>query len=134
MFTNGKCMIAAVAAIALFVVCGRPARAADEEKAPSVITGTVVDEDGKAVAEATVNLGPKRDPFDRKEPVLLSTATTDKDGKFALKLDPVKIPDADYQVRCVVGGKGDSVKVTVKDGKPDPAKLKLVLKPLPAAS
>ena len=122
-----------VAVLALVQAYGLSAVRAEDAPAGSVITGKVVDKDGAAVADAKVNLMKPRDPATPRDPNAarpepLATATTDKDGKFSISFDKAKVADGDYNVGTRVQDKGfGRAKVTIKDGKPDPADLTLTL-------
>lgn len=95
------------------------------------IIGQVVEDNDKIVANATVDFRKPRRPGSSSRPSPLASAITDKDGKFELKFDAAKVADGDYIVICIVGTKGAWPTVTIKDGKAQPAELKLVLKPIP---
>lgn len=123
--------------VASLMMCGaawaddKPATTSTSQPTIS-ITGKITDESGKPIADAPVNIGPPRK--DGKLPPYTATATSDKDGNYELKWDPSKAPDGDYVVRCYMGRKGAWLEMKIKDGKPVPAEVNLVLKPLPANS
>ena len=120
-------LLPAVAAFGLMLTVSA-AKAADA--VAGVITGTVVDKDGKAVADVKVNLAKPREQGATGQPEALATATTDKDGKFELKFDTTKVADGEYTIGCRVQAQGNArAKVTIKDGKADPASVDLKLKP-----
>jgi protocatechuate 3,4-dioxygenase beta subunit len=119
---------------------------AEDAKATGTVSGTVVDKDGKAVANASVGVftadmqhkhkadkqaeaaeGDKdkadkagKEKGDKPKPV--GEATTDAEGKFTIK----DVPAGDYVVRVNVKGQGRAVqKVSVKAGETATADLKL---------
>jgi len=97
-------------------------KAADAAKAKGKIAGTVVDKDGKVVEGAKVNLtkpqargagGGGGGAAQRPEP--LATATTDKDGKFAITFE---VADGAYRLSTTVQDKGSArAALTIKGGK-----------------
>jgi protocatechuate 3,4-dioxygenase beta subunit len=116
---------------------------AEEAKATGTVSGTVVDKDGKPVANASVGVftadmahkhqadkkaeGAETDKNkagkekgEKAKPV--AEATTDSEGKYTIK----DVPAGDYVVRVNVKGQGRAVqKVTVKAGESTTADLKL---------
>lgn len=152
MWSSLKWMLPAAAAVGFWVgLSSVTAKAADA--AAGVITGSVVDKDGNAVADATVHLvkprqhgakpgGPTASgtaaepgaggPGDAgpggAHPEPLATATTGSDGKFTLNFDTTKVPDGDYGVVAMVKGKGvGHAKVTIKSGIATPSDVSLKL-------
>lgn len=135
-------------ALSLMFTLGLNGVALAQDAAPAAegkgtITGTVVAEDGSAVADLEVRVmppppprdgeGPRRnraneqaaddqkkgDHPDRPEPV--ATATTDADGKFS-----VEVPAGTYVVIAGKPGKGmGRQRVTVADGETKTVELKL---------
>jgi protocatechuate 3,4-dioxygenase beta subunit len=116
---------------------------AEETKATGTVSGTLVDKDGKAVANATVgvfaaDMAHKHKADKQAEgadtdkgkvtkekgdkPKAVAEATTDSEGKFTIK----DVPAGDYAVRVNVKGQGRAVqKVTVKAGETATVDLKL---------
>ena len=125
-----KWMLPVVVAAGFVMSMAPVVKAADEG---AVIKGTVVDKDGKAVAEATVRLTKPRVEGQQGRPEPLATATTDKDGKFTLTIDKSKVADGDYTVGSYnrEARTGAREKVTIKDGKPEPAEVTLKLAAMP---
>ncbi len=122
-----------VAAVVAMLMGMGVLRARAEDAAGSVITGKVVDKEGNPVADAKVNLMKPRNPDAPRDPNAtrpepLASATSDKDGKFSLAFDKAKVADGDYNVGTRVQDKGfGRAKVTIKDGKADPAEVTLTL-------
>ncbi len=119
---------------------------ADDAKATGTVSGTVVDKDGKAVANASVGVFTADMQHKHKaekqaeaaegdkdkahhagkekgdKPKAVAEGVTDSEGKFTIK----DVPAGDYVVRVNVKGQGRAVqKVTVKAGDTATADLKL---------
>lgn len=130
-----KFLLPAAAAVGLFVGLGsKPVKAADAP-AGGVITGTVLDKDGKPVADATVHLmkphekGAGAPAAGGAKPAPLASATTGADGKFSLSFDSAKVPDGDYNLGAMMKGMGGGrAKVKITAGKADPADVSITLK------
>lgn len=135
-----KWLLPAVAAVGLMltVTAVKAAEAAAEQY---TITGTVVDQDDKPVAEARVMLTKPRAPRNapaqlaqapggRPEP--LATATTNEKGEFTLTVEKAKLPDGKYNIVAFVREKGMArVEIEAKEGKVAPDKdVKLKLQPM----
>ena len=119
-----KWMMPAVVAVGFMM--GASAVQADD------ITGTVVDKDGKPVAELRVTLNKPRERGQGQQgqrPEPLATATTDKDGKFTLAIEKDKVADGDYVVSAMQREPRLFARQAVKvaAGKADPAKVELKL-------
>lgn len=127
-----KWMLPAVVAIGFVASMAPVVKAADEG---ATIKGTVVDKDGKAVADAPVRLSKPRAQGQQggQRPEPLATATTDKDGKFELKIDKSKVADGEYSVSSYNREARTMARevVTIKDGKPDKTEVTLKLAPMP---
>ena len=142
--------IAPVALVALVFAAAPAARAEEKAAGKGTISGAVVDADGKAVAgaEVVVTKAPEKQAKQNKKqkvgaqngdvlalvadepaakekkpkPEPVAKATTDADGKFAIK----DLAAGDYVVTARLKGTGNGKqRVTVADGKPAEVKISL---------
>ncbi|MCY2951586.1 MAG: carboxypeptidase-like regulatory domain-containing protein [Planctomycetota bacterium] len=114
-----KWILPSLVAVGLLIGLSALTVKAGEAKAvKGKIAGTVVDKDGKAVAEAKVNLTkpqPRVQGQQAQRPEPLATATTDKDGKFEITFE---VADGAYRLSTTVQDKGTArAAVTIKEGK-----------------
>jgi hypothetical protein len=139
--------VAPVAALGLLLAFSLAVQAADQKADTGTVSGTITDQDGKAVAGVKVelfqpphmnthnNAKPEADNADtdkdkaananhpkHEHPKPLFQATTDKDGKFAIS----DVPVGHYVAAAHLKGVGGAhERITVKSGQTTTLNLKL---------